>query len=62
LETACDYLLPPTHAYFLPFKQLIKQQMLQFQNSILELLHHHIFFSMFFKKYLKSIMLEFYHV
>jgi hypothetical protein len=32
------------------FEQFIKQQMVRFQNSILEHLHHHTFFNMFFNR------------
>jgi hypothetical protein len=33
-----------------PFEQLIEQQMVWFQDSILEHLRHHILFNMFFDK------------
>jgi hypothetical protein len=39
-----------THVFFLPFEQFIMQQMVQFQHSILEHLHHHTFFNMFFDR------------
>jgi hypothetical protein len=35
---------------FFPFEQLIGQQMVQFENSILECLHHHSLSNMFFDK------------
>jgi hypothetical protein len=41
LKAACDILPPPTLACLPPFEQLIRQQMVQLQNSILEHLHHH---------------------
>ncbi len=44
----CELLLPLTNACPLPFEQLIEQQMVQFQYSILEHLHHHTFSNMFF--------------
>ncbi len=34
--------------YFLPFEQLIEQQVVQLHESISKCLHHHTFFSMFF--------------
>jgi hypothetical protein len=36
---ACDLLPPPTFACLSSFEQLIKQQMVQLQDSILECLH-----------------------
>jgi hypothetical protein len=48
LKVACDLLLPLAHECFPPFEQLIRQQMVQFQNSILKHLHHHTFSNMFF--------------
>jgi hypothetical protein len=42
------FLPPPACACLLPFEQLIGQQMVQFQDSILEHLHHHTFSIMFF--------------
>jgi hypothetical protein len=47
LKATCDLLPPPTHACFPPFEQLIGQQMVQLQHSILKHLHHHTLFSMF---------------
>jgi hypothetical protein len=41
IMVACDLLPPPTHACIPPFEQFIGQQMVQFQDSILEHLHHH---------------------
>jgi hypothetical protein len=38
----------PAHVCLFPFEQFIKQQMVHLQNSILEHLHHHTFFNMFF--------------
>jgi hypothetical protein len=46
LKATCDLLPPPTHACLLPFERLIKQQMVQLQDSILKHLHHHTFSSM----------------
>jgi hypothetical protein len=43
-----DLLPPQACACFLPFKQLIRQQMVQFQDSISERLHHHTFSNMLF--------------
>jgi hypothetical protein len=47
LNAACDLLPPPTCACLPPFEQLIGQQIVQFQDSISETLHHHTFSSMF---------------
>ncbi len=44
---ACDILPPSTCACLLPFEQLIGQQMVHLQVSILECLHHHTFSNMF---------------
>jgi hypothetical protein len=62
LKATCDLLPPLAHACFLSFEQPIGQQMVQFQDSISEHLHHHTFSNMFFDKVLKPIVLEFYHV
>ncbi len=43
---ACDLLPPLACACFPPFEQLIGQQMVQLQDSILERLHHHTLSSM----------------
>jgi hypothetical protein len=40
-KVACDFLPPLTCVCLLPFEQLIEQQMVQLQDSILECLHHH---------------------
>ncbi len=50
LKVAFDLLLPLAHACLLPFEQFIMYEMVQFQHSILEHLHHHTLFSMFFDK------------
>jgi hypothetical protein len=47
-KVACDLLPPPIRSYPLLFKQLINQQMVQFQDSISECLHHHTLSNMFF--------------
>jgi hypothetical protein len=39
---------------FFSFEEFIEQQMVQFQNSILEHLHHHAFSSMFFDEILEA--------
>jgi hypothetical protein len=39
---------------FPPFEQLAKQQMVQFQDSILERLHHHTFSNMLFNRISKA--------
>ncbi len=48
VKVACDLLQPLTHTCFLSFKQFIRQQMVWFQVSILERLHHHTLSNMFF--------------
>ncbi len=48
---ACDLLPPPAYA---PFKQLIRQQMVQLQNSISKHLHHYILSSMLFDETFKA--------
>jgi hypothetical protein len=50
LKATCSLLSPPPHVCHLPFEQLIKQQMVWLQDSILKRLHHLTFFSMFFDK------------
>jgi len=45
---ACDLLSPLARACLPPFEQLIRQQMVQLQDSIMERLHHHTFSNMFF--------------
>ncbi len=45
-KATCDLLLPPACACLLPFEQLIGQQMVHLQDSILERLHHRALFSM----------------
>ncbi len=50
LKAACDLLPPPASACFPPFEQLFEQQMVQFQDSILECLHHHTLSSMLFDR------------
>ncbi len=47
---ACDLLPPLACACFPPFKQLVSQQMVQFQDSISKHLHHHTFSNMLFNK------------
>ncbi len=46
-KVACDLLPPLTCTCFPPFKQPIKQQMTQLQDSILKCLHHHTLSNMF---------------
>jgi len=46
LKVTCVLLPPQACACIFPFEQLIKQQMVQLQDSILERLHHHTFFNM----------------
>jgi hypothetical protein len=48
LKATCDLLPPLAHACILPFEQLIGQQMVQLQDSILEHLHDHTFSNMLF--------------
>jgi hypothetical protein len=62
LKTICDLLLPPTQACLPFFEQFIGQQMVHLQDSILERLHHHTFFNMFFDGILEAIVPEFYCV
>jgi hypothetical protein len=47
-KTTCDLLLFLTWVYFPPFEQLIRQQMVQLQDSISNHLHHQTFSNMFF--------------
>jgi hypothetical protein len=54
LKVACDFLLPPTWACFLPFEQLIGQKKVHFQDFISRHLHHHNFFKMLFHMILKA--------
>jgi hypothetical protein len=49
LKVACDLLPLVACACFLPFEQLIGQQMVQLQDSILKHLHHHTFSNKTFK-------------
>jgi len=56
------FLPPPSCACLLPFEQLIGQQMVQFQDSILEHLHHRTFSIMFFDETSGPIVPKFYHV
>jgi len=51
---ACDLLSSLVRMCFLPFEQLIGQQMVQFQNSISKCLHHHNLSNMFFNKISKA--------
>ncbi len=46
-KMAFDLLPPPAHACLLPFEQLIKQQMVQLQDSISKRLHYHTLSNMF---------------
>jgi hypothetical protein len=62
LKVTCDFLPPPTYACFLPFEQLIRQQMIQLQHSISECLHHHALSNMLSDGTSEVIMLEFYPV
>jgi hypothetical protein len=48
LKATCDLLPPLACVSFPPFKQFIEQQMVQFQDSISEHLHHHTLSNMFF--------------
>jgi hypothetical protein len=54
LKVACNFLPPPVHVCLFPFKQLIKEQIVQLQDSILECLHHHTFSSMLFDETSKA--------
>jgi hypothetical protein len=54
LKTTCDLLPPLARACFRPFEQLIRQQIVQFQDSISERLHHHNLFNMLFDKTFKA--------
>jgi len=54
LKMTYDFLSPPTHTCLLLFEQLIGQQMVRLQNSILECLHHHTFSSMLFNMISKT--------
>jgi len=47
LKVAYDLLPPLVHACFFSFEQLIEQQIVWFQNSILKHLHHHTLSNMF---------------
>jgi hypothetical protein len=49
-KVSCDLLLPLACACFLSFEQLIRQQMVRFQNSILEHLHHYTLSNMLFNR------------
>jgi hypothetical protein len=48
LNATCDFLPPLARACLPPFEQLIEQQMVHIQDSILEHLHHHTLFNMLF--------------
>jgi hypothetical protein len=54
LKATCDLLLPATRVCLLPFEQLIKQQMVHLQDSILKHLHHHILSNMLSDKILEA--------
>jgi hypothetical protein len=47
-KATSDLLPPLVRVCLLLFKQFIRQQMIQFQDSILECLHHHTFSNMLF--------------
>jgi hypothetical protein len=47
---ACDFLPPIAQACLLPFEQFIGQQVVRFQDSILECLHHHTLSNMLFDR------------
>jgi hypothetical protein len=61
-KVACDLLSPPIRTYLLPFEQFIKEQMVQFQYSISKHLHHHTLPTCSSIRYMRPIVLEFYHV
>jgi hypothetical protein len=50
LKARCDLLPPPAWTCLLPFEELIKQQMVHFQDSISKRLHHHTLSNLFFYK------------
>jgi hypothetical protein len=54
LKVACNFLPPPVHVCLFPFEQLIEQQMVQLEDSILECLQHHTFSSTFFDETSKA--------
>jgi hypothetical protein len=62
LKVTCDFLPLPTHVCFFPLEQFIEQQMGQLQNSISELCTVVPFLTCFSTRYLRPIMLKFYHV
>jgi hypothetical protein len=53
-KTTCGLLLSPVCACLPLFEQPIEQQMVELQDSILERLHHHTLFNMFFNKICKA--------
>jgi hypothetical protein len=61
LKATFDLLRPLARVCLPPF-ELVGQQMVQLQNSILEHLHHHTFSNMLPTQYLKPNVLGFYHV
>jgi hypothetical protein len=50
LNATCDLLPSSTSTCLHLFEQFIRQQMVHFQDSISECLHHHTFYNMFFDK------------
>ncbi len=54
LKATCGLLSSSTWVCFLHFEQFIRQQMVHFQDFILECSHHHTFFNMFFDKILEA--------
>ncbi len=62
LKATCDLLPPPTHMCFPLFKQFIRQQMVQLQDSILECLHHHMFSNMFCERIFEAHCVQIYYV
>jgi hypothetical protein len=61
-KVACDLFPPLTRACLFPFKQLIRQQMVEFKNSISKRLHYHNLSNMLSNKIFEPIMPKFYHV
>ncbi len=62
LKATCDFLPPPARVCFLPFEQLIGQQMLNIKIPSWSVCTIMPFFTCFSMGHLKPIVLKFYHV
>jgi hypothetical protein len=61
-KMTCDFLPFLIRMCLPPFEQLIRLQMVQFQDSIFERLHHHTLYNMFSNMIFEAHHLQFYYV